>query len=81
MSKRVVTEEEPARGCPDDCNIDHPLMVFARRNAIARSTIYRLKKQGMPVQQTRLGPRINCQKARDFIRCKPQASTAGQEAG
>ena len=71
MSSRHVTSPQQARGCPDDCNIDHPLAVFARRHQISRSTIYRLKKDGMPVLQTRLGPRINCQQARQFIRNKP----------
>ena len=58
-----------ARGCPDDCNIDHPLAVFARLHQISRAAIYRLKKEGRPVIQTRLGPRVNFRQARDFFSC------------
>jgi hypothetical protein len=61
-------KKEVPKGCPEDCNLDHPLAVFARLNGIGRSTIYRLKKQGLPVLKTQLGPRINCKRARAFIR-------------
>jgi hypothetical protein len=65
-----MENKEQPKGCPDDCNLNHPLAVFARLNGISRSTIYRLIKKGMPVLDTRVGPRLNCKQARDFIRYK-----------
>jgi hypothetical protein len=63
----MKTEKEQPKGCPDDCNLNHPFAVFARLNGIGRSTIYRLKKKGLPVIMTEVGPRINCKKGREYI--------------
>jgi len=73
MSEKSSPSLRQVKGCPDDCNLNHPIAVYARRQAIGRSTVYRLIKQGMPVLQTRLGRRINCQQARAFILSQPQA--------
>jgi hypothetical protein len=69
-SRRVLFGTQ---GCPEDCNLNHPIAVFARRQGVCRSTVYRWKERGLPVQQTRIGPRINCQQARAFLSNKPQA--------
>jgi hypothetical protein len=73
MSDKSSPSLPRVKGCPDDCNLNHPIAVYARQQAIGRSTVYRLIEQGMPVLQTRLGRRINCQQARAFILNKPQA--------
>jgi hypothetical protein len=59
---------EQAIGCPDDCNLDHRVAVFARRQGVDTATVYRWKKKGLPLRQTPLGQRINCKQAREFMR-------------
>jgi hypothetical protein len=61
------------QSCADDCNLNHPIAVFARRQGVSRSSVYRWKEKGLPVMQTRIGPRINCQQGRQFLQHKPQA--------
>jgi len=73
VQQRNVASMERARACPNDCNLDHPIAVFARRQGVSRSTVYRWKEMGLPVQQTLIGPRINCQQGRQFLRHKPQS--------
>jgi hypothetical protein len=71
MSEKTTTTTQSAPqaiGCPDNCNLDHRVSVFARRNDIDPSTIYRWKKKGFPVIKTPLGTRINCKQARAFMR-------------
>jgi hypothetical protein len=59
---------EQAIGCPDDCNLDHRVTVYARRHGIDPSTIYRWEKKGFPILRTPVGTRINCKQARAFMR-------------
>jgi hypothetical protein len=75
MNEKPTTTTNPVQeqGCADECNLNHPIAVFARRQGVSRSTVYRWKEKGLPVMQTRIGPRINCQQGRDFLRHKPQA--------
>jgi hypothetical protein len=73
MSAMPAPSPPKAKGCPDDCNLDHPIAVFARRQRVSRSTVYRWKEMGLPVLQTLIGPRINCQQGRQFLHHKPQA--------
>jgi len=73
MSDKSSPSLPQAKGCPDDCNLNHPIAVFARRQGVSRSTVYRWKDLGLPVLTTRIGPRINCQQAREFLSSKPQA--------
>jgi hypothetical protein len=69
MSNKTTTTNPPqAKGCPDDCNLDHKVSVFARRQGIHPSTIRHWKKKGFPVMNTPLGTRINCKQARAFMR-------------
>jgi len=71
--KPTTTTPVQERACPDDCNLDHPIAVYARRQGVSRSTVYRWKEMGLPVVKTLIGPRINCQQGRQFLRHKPQA--------
>jgi hypothetical protein len=74
MSETTTTTNPLQRqGCPDDCNLDHPIAVFARRQRVSRTTVYRWKDMGLPVLQTLIGPRINCQQGGEFLRHKPPA--------
>jgi hypothetical protein len=76
MSKTTTTNHQPAarpqtpepKGCPDDCNLDHRVTVYARRHGIDPSTIYRWEKKGFPILRTPVGTRINCKQARAFMR-------------
>jgi transposase-like protein len=65
--KPTTTTSSQEQSCPDDCALNHSIAVFARRQGVSRSTVYEWEKRGLPVLTTRLGLRINCQQARDFV--------------
>lgn len=52
--------------CPDDCTIKHPIDEYAEINNLARSTVFRMKKRGLPCDK--VTKRIPCDEARRWRR-------------